>query len=367
MADSKHVKKRKKQNGFVQTLNAFLTLIVIGLVAAIGLVYYGVTKFHEPGQITAETVFVVPEGAGLNVIAKKLEDEQVINNMYVFRFGAVATDGDAGLKRGEYMLPANASMKQILDTLIEGRPIQYTVTVPEGFTSWQIVERLRTAQNLIGEVSEIPAEGSLLPNTYTFERDSSRADVIVQMKEAHDKAVAEIWDTRVEGLPIFTVEEFVILASIVEKETGLASERPEVASVFINRLNKGMRLQSDPTIIYGITKGEGPLGRGLRRSEIDKKTDYNTYQIDGLPAGPISNPGVESLAAVANPAETNALYFVADGTGGHAFASTYKQHQKNVAAWRKIEKERQQAADTEAQAAKDALEAEQSDKSETNN
>ncbi|MGJ8529909.1 endolytic transglycosylase MltG [Maritalea sp.] len=367
MADSKRGKKRKKQNGVVQTLNAFLTLIVIGLVAAVALVYYGVTEFNKPGQISTETVFVVPEGAGLNVVAKKLEDERVINNMYVFRFGAVASDADAGLKRGEYLLPANASMKQILDTLIEGRPIQYTVTVPEGFTSWQTVERLRSAQNLTGELDEVPAEGSLLPNTYSFERGSSRADVIVQMKEAHDKVVADIWATRVEGLPIKTVEEFVILASIVEKETGVASERPEVAAVFVNRLNKGMRLQSDPTIIYGITKGEGPLGRGLKRSEIDTKTDYNTYQIDGLPAGPISNPGVESLKAVANPAQTDALYFVADGTGGHAFAPTYEQHQKNVAAWRKIEKERQQAADAEAEAAKDALEAEQSDKSEPSN
>jgi len=353
---AKRGKIKKKQNSVVRTLNAFLTLVVISMVVAIGLIYFGLTKFHEPGQIKQDTVFVVPEGAGLNAIAGKLEDEKIIESRYVFRFGAIATDVDAGLKRGEYMLPANASMRKILDTLIEGRPIQYSVTIPEGFTSWQIVERLRSSEDLTGELADVPAEGTLLPDTYSFERGSSRATILAEMTKAHDVAVAEIWETRQVDLPIKTVEEFVILASIVEKETGVAQERPEVAGVFVNRLNKGMRLQSDPTIIYGINQGQGPLGRGLKRSEIDAKTDYNTYQIDGLPIGPISNPGIDSLKAVANPATTDALYFVADGTGGHAFAASYDEHQKNVAAWRKIEKERAKAAE---EAAKKAAEEEE--------
>lgn len=347
-------KKKKRQSGLLQALNAILSLIVIGLVAAIGLFYFGVTKFHEPGQITEDTVFTVAEGAGLNQVAARLEESNIIDNQYVFRFGAIALDQNKGLKRGEYLLPANASMQQILDTLVNGRPIQYDVTIPEGFTSWQIVERLRAHEYLTGEITELPPEGSMLPNTYIFERGTDRNVIIKEMIEAHDKAVEEIWATRNENLPISTIEEFVTLASIVEKETGVAAERPMVAGVFVNRLNKGMRLQSDPTIIYGITKGEGVLGRGLKRSEIDAKTDYNTYQIDGLPPGPIANPGVESLRAVANPAETDALYFVADGSGGHAFAKSYDEHQKNVAAWRKIEEERAKAAEEAAKAAAEA-------------
>lgn len=359
---AKRVKIKKKKNGFIQTLNALLTLIVIGMVVTIGLVYFGLTKFHEPGQIAQDTVFIVPEGAGLNAIAGKLEDEKIINNRYVFRFGAITTELNGGLKRGEYLLPANASMRKILDTLVEGRPIQYSVTIPEGFTSWQAVERLNSNADLTGEIADLPAEGSLLPDTYSFESGSSRVKIIEEMLKAHDEAVAKIWESRQPDLPIKSIEEMVILASIVEKETGVSSERPQVAAVFINRLNKGMRLQSDPTIIYGINNGQGSLGRGLKRSEIDTKTDYNTYQIDGLPIGPISNPGIDSLKAVANPAQTDALYFVADGTGGHAFAATYKQHQKNVAAWRKFEKEQQAAAELAAkQAAEEAASAANAD------
>ena len=351
---AKKEKKKKRPNGFIQTLNALLTLVVIGLVVAIALVYFGIVKFNEPGQITEDKIFTVAEGAGLNSVASELEKQDIIDNQFVFRFGAVAMELNKGLKRGEYLLPANASMKQILETLVNGRPVQYDVTVPEGFTSWQTVERLLAHEHLTGEIAEHPAEGSLLPNTYAFERGTDRQTIINEMKKAHQEAVAEIWATRQDNLPISSEEEFVILASIVEKETGVAEERPLVAAVFVNRLNKGMRLQSDPTIIYGIIKGEGTLGRGLRRSEIDKKTDYNTYQIDGLPVGPISNPGIDALRAVANPAQTDALYFVADGSGGHAFAATYAQHQKNVAAWRKIEKERAEAAAAAEKAAQEA-------------
>lgn len=355
-------KIRKKPNKFVQVANAFLSLIVLGLLIGGGLIYYGISQFNADGPITSETIFAVPQGAGVSTIARKLQDEGVISNSFIFRFGTVALDKDTELKAGEYRIAANSSMREILTELTEGRAIQYNVTIPEGFTSWQIVERLKAAGLLTGEIEEIPAEGDLLPNTYNFERGATRQSVLEQMKVAHDEALAEIWENRDEGLPIETPEELVILASVVEKETGLAAERPEVAGVFINRLNKGMRLQSDPTIIYGITKGEGVLGRGLKRSEIDAKTEYNTYQIDGLPVGPIANPGIESMKAVANPAETEALYFVADGTGGHAFANTYKEHQANVAAWRKIEKERIEAEEAAAQAEKEALEQEEAEK-----
>ncbi|MCF4098088.1 endolytic transglycosylase MltG [Maritalea mediterranea] len=358
----KNKKVRKKPNTFVQVANAFMTLIILGIVIAGGLLYYGINQFNAAGPVKEETIFAVPQGAGVSTIARKLEDEGLITNSFIFRFGAVALDKDTELKAGEFRIAADSSMREILTELSEGRAIQYNVTIPEGFTSWQIVERLRAAELLTGEIENIPAEGTLLPNTYNFERGATRQSVLDQMKEAHDEALAEIWENRDEGLPIETPEELVILASIVEKETGLAEERPEVAGVFINRLNRGMRLQSDPTIIYGITKGEGTLGRGLKRSEIDTKTDYNTYQIDGLPIGPIANPGIESMKAVANPAETDALYFVADGSGGHAFAKTYDEHRANVAKWRQIEKERQEAAEAAAEAEKEELQRQEAEK-----
>jgi UPF0755 protein len=216
----------------------------------------------------------------------------------------------------------------------------------------------------VGEISEIPVEGSLLPDTYSFEKGSDRKETLEQMRSQLETRLAEIWAERAPDLPISSPQELLILASIVEKETGIASERPDVAAVFINRLNRGMRLQSDPTIIYGITNGQGPLGRGLRRSEIEAQNPYNTYQIEGLPPGPIANPGVDALRAVANPSDIDALYFVADGSGGHAFANTYVQHQANVARWRVIERERADAAEEaqaveEAAAARDAIAAEQ--------
>ncbi|MEM6650198.1 MAG: endolytic transglycosylase MltG, partial [Pseudomonadota bacterium] len=210
----------------------------------------------------------------------------------------------------------------------------------EGLTTRQIIARLKEAPMLVGEVTIELKEGDLLPETYSYQRGDNRDSIIERMKEAHDDVLAVLWETRAEGLPLDTPEEAVILASIVEKETGIAAERPRVAGVFINRLNKGMRLQSDPTIIYGLTGGE-PLGRGIRLSELRKETPYNTYVIRGLPPTPIANPGRDALAAVLNPLETNDLYFVADGTGGHVFATNLAQHNRNVAKWRRIERERQ--------------------------
>ncbi len=218
--------------------------------------------------------------------------------------------------------------------------VQRRVTVAEGRTSWEIVELLKATAELEGEIGAVPSEGVLAPNTYFFQKGETRQDILDRMAQAQQTALDELWEGRAEDLPISTPEEALVLASIVEKETGLADERPEVAAVFINRLRRGMRLQSDPTIIYGITEGKGPLGRGIRRSEIDRKTRWNTYQIDGLPPTPIANPGRDAIAAVLNPPDSDYLYFVADGTGGHAFSKSLAEHNRNVANWRRIEKER---------------------------
>ncbi len=355
--------RSRRRNSMLDVLNAFLTLVVLGLVIIGVLVALGAQRFYAEGPKSEDTVFLVERGAALATIAQKLENEKLVSDRWTFQFGTMAQRRQTAIRAGEYNIVANASMADILREITQGRPISYSLTIPEGYTSWQVVERLNAAPNLVGELSEVPPEGSLMPNTYSFERGNDRQDVLDQMSAAMDKQLAEIWSGRDEGLPISTPEELVILASIVEKETGVGSERAKVAGVFFNRLNKGMRLQSDPTIIYGITNGEGPLGRGLRRSEIEAKTPYNTYQIDALPPGPIANPGLETLRAVANPAPTDALYFVADGSGGHAFANTYAEHQRNVARWRRIEREREQAAqlqaEEEAAAARDALQAEQ--------
>jgi UPF0755 protein len=221
--------------------------------------------------------------------------------------------------------------------LVEGKTVLHKLTVPEGLTSFQIVELLRGSEILTGEVGDIPAEGSLAAETYTLERNQSRNEVLKQMAELQAAELARAWERRVPDLPLATPEEALVLASIVEKETGVAEERARVASVFINRLKRGMKLQSDPTVVYGITGGEGPLGRGLRRSELDRETPYNTYVIDGLPPTPIATPGRDAIMAVVNPEETDFLYFVADGTGGHVFAETLDEHNRNVVKWRAIE------------------------------
>ncbi|VAW24405.1 FIG004453: protein YceG like, partial [hydrothermal vent metagenome] len=326
---------------------------------------------NTEGPMDEDRVFLVEQGIGLAAVANRLETANLIADRWVFQLGAMLQRKQSSIRAGEYQIAANASMADIVLEITEGRAITYSVTIPEGLTSWEAVQRINAAANLTGEITEIPAEGSLLPNTYSFERGSDRQLVIDRMSEAFDVEVAQIWASRAPDLPLKSVEEMVILASIVEKETGIGAERAGVAGVFINRINIGMRLQSDPTIIYGITNGQGSLGRGLRRSEIDEKTPYNTYQIDGLPPTPIANPGVAAMRAVVNPDDTEALFFVADGTGGHVFANTYAEHQVNVARWRVIEREMAAAAaeaakaeelaqeEAEAEAARDALQQEQ--------
>ncbi len=250
-----------------------------------------------------------------------------------------ALKASSELKPGEYAFQKNASLRDVIGTIVEGKVVQHAVTIPEGLTSEQIVSRLTDNDIFAGSVREIPREGTLLPETYKFPRGTTRDQVIQRMQQAQKRVLAEIWERRNPDVPIKSPEQLVVLASIVEKETGKADERSRVAAVFVNRLRQKIKLQSDPTIIYGLVGGKGTLGRPIKRSEIQQPSPYNTYVIDGLPPGPIANPGRASLEAAANPARTRDLFFVADGTGGHAFTETYDQHQKNVAKLRSMEKQ----------------------------
>jgi UPF0755 protein len=279
----------------------------------------------------------IPRG-GARDIADLLVREGVINDPWVFVGGALALKarGD-DLKYGEYLFPKQASLREVAETIIEGKVVQHLLTLAEGLTSEQIIARLLENDVLGGNIREVPREGSLLPESYRFTRGTSREQMVQRMQQAQQRLLKEIWERRMPDIPVRTPEQLVTLASIIEKETGKPEERTRVAAVFVNRLKQNMKLQSDPTIIYGLVGGKGSLGRPILRSEIDRPTPYNTYVIQGLPPGPIANPGRASLEAAANPARTKELYFVADGTGGHAFSDTYDQHQKNVARLRVIE------------------------------
>jgi len=292
-------------------------------------------------------VVVIPRGEGVDAIASRLVREGVLADKWLFMLGVHRFNAQRRLRHGEYEFAKGASARQVLDTLVDGKAILHRVTVPEGRTSFQVVEILNRQPLLTGEITEIPPEGSLLPDTYRFDRGTPRSEVIARMQDAQRRFMERAWANRKPDLPVSTPEEALVLASIVEKETGRADERRHVAGVFTNRLRRGIRLQSDPTIIYGITLGKGGLGRGIRRSEINQRTAYNTYQIDGLPPTPIANPGRAAIEAVLDPLPTDDIFFVADGTGGHAFAETLAEHQANVRRWREIEREiraRQRAA-----------------------
>jgi UPF0755 protein len=264
--------------------------------------------------------------------------EGVIDQPWVFIGGVLVLKARGELKHGEYQFSKSASVAEVVNTIVENKVVQHAVTIPEGLTSEQIVARLLENDALAGQIKEIPREGTLLPETYKFTRGMAREQIIQRMNQANRAMLQEVWEHRSPDLPVKTPEQLVTLASIVEKETGKPEERSRVAAVFINRLKNKMRLQSDPTIIYGLTGGKGTFGRPIMKSEIEQPTPYNTYVIDGLPPGPIANPGRASLEAAANPARTKDLYFVADGTGGHVFSETYEQHQKNVARLRVIER-----------------------------
>lgn len=297
--------------------------------------YAGPGPKARAGEVT---YVVLQKGSGVRQIAGALKDAGVITSPGLFQVAARITGAAGQLKAGEYEVRSGASMASILADIRAGKVLRHMITVPEGWTSGMALDAINAEPVLLGRVDE-PPEGSILPDTYEVQRGESRAAVVERMKAARDKLLAELWAGREPGLPIATPEEAVILASIVEKETGVREERKRVAAVFINRLRVGMALQSDPTIIYGISRGR-PLGRGIRASELAGLTPYNTYKVVGLPPTPIANPGRASIEAVLHPAKTNELYFVADGTGGHAFATNYVDHERNVARWRAIERER---------------------------
>ncbi|MFV0492982.1 MAG: endolytic transglycosylase MltG [Pseudorhodobacter sp.] len=372
-----------------------LTLFIVLLVVVAGLLAWGRQEYTSAGPLADSVCFKVERGASLSSVSRTLEGQGVISDARIFRIGAEYSERAGDLKFGSYLVPENATMKQVLDILTAGgqstcgrevnlrigvnaaqvvlreldpqenryveiasydvvneaapeayvnaaddQDLRFRVTLAEGVTSWQVMESLKRADFLEGNLEERPGEGTLAPDSYEIARGMDRGELITQMQERQTRILNDLWAGRAEGLPYETPEEALIMASIVEKETGVPEERGQVASVFVNRLKSGMKLQTDPTVIYGVTKGEGVLGRGLRRSELRRETPWNTYVIEGLPPTPIANPGRESIAATLNPDETPYLYFVADGTGGHAFAQTLDEHNRNVAEWRKIEAQR---------------------------
>jgi UPF0755 protein len=319
-------------------LSAFFTLLVFLGFAGGAAIIYGQSVVNGEGPLAQDKVVFIPRGSGLMDISQILEQEGVISHPILFQI-AHYLSGNASLRAGEYQFKQHVSLREVKDILTEGKSILHSITIPEGLTSEQIVNRIRENDILVGDIKSVPREGSLLPDTYRFGRGFSREQLLAQMEREQRRVLQEIWARRSPDVPLKAAPELVILASIVEKETGRADERTRVASVFINRLNRGMRLESDPTIIYGLVGGKGTLGRGILATEIRQPTPYNTYVINGLPPGPIANPGRAAMEATANPSRTRDLFFVADGTGGHAFAETLEQHNRNVARWRQIERQ----------------------------
>ncbi len=357
-------RSKKARSQVIIFFNFVMTMLVLVCLAGAAIFYYALSTYHGPGPLAANTNFVVREGAGIAEIATSLERNEIIEDARVFRYVTSVNLGYAGsadnrrsLKAGEYEIKAQASMQEIADLLESGKSILYSISMPEGLTVRQMALRLREDTILEGDLpADLPAEGMLRPDTYKFSRGTNRSEILSQMHAAQQKLIDQIWERRDPDLPIKTKEEFVTLASIVERETGKDDERAHVASVFFNRLQKGMRLQSDPTIIYGIFGGDGkPSDRPIYRSDLQKETAYNTYKIKGLPPTPISNPGRAALEAVANPWRTKDLYFVADGTGGHVFAPTLEEHNANVKRWRRIEAERKAGTAAAANAAEEVV------------
>lgn len=321
-----------------------LLLLVLGAASAYFGFRYLQQRFEAPGPLVADTALVIAKGDGVAEIAEDLQAAGVIDDSRIFRLGVRYLKMGRSMKAGEFLFPAGVSMRAAADIIASGKTVSHKITVPEGETSQEIVALLQAEPLLTGEIAAVPAEGSLLPETYHFSRGDSRQALLDRMGVAMKDALAALWPQKAEGVPLATPEEAVVLASIVEKETGIAEERPLVAGVFVNRLRKGIPLQSDPTVIYGITLGKEELDRPLSRKDLKTATPYNTYSIQGLPPGPIANPGRDALAAVMAPAETDYIYFVADGSGGHAFAKTLAEHNRNVAKWRNYQKSQKSGA-----------------------
>jgi UPF0755 protein len=328
---------RRARNPLVIVGNAIFTLLLLALLVGGGAAVIGKSRFEAPGPLEEEKVVNIPR-AGMMEIADLLKREGVIDeHRLVFIGGVLALKARSELKAGEYVFPKHASVRDVVETIMEGKVVQHQLTIPEGLTSEQIVARLLESDILAGNIKDVPREGSLLPDGYHFNRGFTREQIIRRMRDAQDRLVREAWERRNPDLPLKSPDQLVILASIIEKETGRPEERTRIAAVFANRLKQKMKLQTDPTVIYGLVYGKGSLGHPLTKSELAQSTPYNTYMIDGLPPGPICNPGRASIEAAANPARTKELYFAADGSGGHAFAETYDQHLKNVARLRVIE------------------------------
>src|SRR5947209_1884364 len=330
---------RRARHPLVIAGNAIFTIILVIALAG-GLLYsYGKHKLEAAGPLDREKIVNIPRGLGLREIADLLARENVIDQPFVFIGGVLVLKAKDDLKYGEYKFAKQTTVRETIETIVEGKVVQHAFTIPEGLTSEQIVARLAEVDFLSGNIREIPKEGTLLPETYNFPRYTTREQAIQRMQNSHRRVLQEIWERRSPEIPVKTPEALVTLASIVEKETGRPEERSRVAAVFSNRLRQRIKLQSDPTIIYGLVGGKGTLGRPIMRSEIEQPTPYNTYVVEGLPPGPIANPGRASLEATANPARTKEIFFVADGSGGHAFAENLQQHQQNVAKLRQFEQQ----------------------------
>jgi len=331
-------RSKRARNPLVIIGNAIFTLLILFVLGGGAAVVFGKLRFEAPGPLQADKMVNIPPRAGLVEIADILQKEGVMDeHRLVFIGGVFALKARSELKSGEYLFPKRASVKDVVETMVEGKVVQHLLTIPEGLTSEQIAARLLDSQILTGTMRDTPREGSMLPNSYAFRRGDTREQAVQRMQQAQQQVLKEAWERRARDLPVRSPEQLIILASIIEKETSRPEERTRVAAVFANRLKQKMRLQTDPTVIYGLAPGKGTLGRPLSRADLERPTPYNTYIIDALPPGPIANPGRASIEAAANPARTKELYFVADGTGGHAFAETYDQHLKNVARLRAIE------------------------------
>lgn len=341
-------KEPARTRPLLRFLNGLLTFILVLMLLIGGTAFLFHSQIDAPGPLDRSKTVVIPKGKGTHEIADLLEREGIVTNRWLFvaafRWVSVSAQVDGGgkpvqLRAGDYAVKQNASIRQVIDLLSEGKTVSYRVTIPEGLTSYQIVERLRADQSLSGEIEAVPAEGTLLPETYIVEHGMPRQALIDRMQAEARKVAERAWTQRKKELGLKTLEEAIILASIVEKETGRSDERDRVAAVFHNRLRLNMRLQSDPTILYGLTGGKSVWSRPIQRSEIAQKTSHNTYQIDGLPPTAICNPGRASIEAVLNPRDTKELYFVADGAGGHVFSETLKDHNASVQKWRATEKD----------------------------
>ena len=322
----------------MRLLSRLFALLLAGALAAGAGAWIFLDDYMKgAGPSEAETRIEIEKGWGIARIASHLAEQSVITEPLLFRLGARITSRDRALKAGEYVIPAAASPTAVLDILEEGKSLQYRIAVPEGLTTVEVLALIDAHPDLTGDLpEELPGEGTLLPETYFFERGEAKVDVIARMQEAMTETLMAAWETRQPDLPLETPEEALVLASIIEKETALPDEYGIVAGVFVNRLRKGMLLQTDPTVIYALTEGEGPLGRQLLRVDLQVDHPYNTYVYPGLPPGPIANAGKGAIEAALQPAETEFIYFVADGTGGHAFARTLDEHNRNVAAWRRV-------------------------------